>query len=67
MGGWLFQACRYVLADLRKHHARYRRRQDLACELTMQRFAAAQSTIPSTDPVLSAKDRVLPFLKDADI
>jgi RNA polymerase sigma factor (sigma-70 family) len=67
LGGWLFQACRYVLADIRKSRARYLRRQDLARDLTQQRFSAAQRAEGEPDPVLSAAvDEAIAGLRESD-
>ncbi|MFI5378011.1 MAG: sigma-70 family RNA polymerase sigma factor [Tepidisphaerales bacterium] len=67
LGGWLFQACRYVVADLRKNRARYQRRQDLAHDLTAQRLSSAGRGGVSTDPALSAAvDAGIAGLRESD-
>jgi len=37
LAGWLFQACRYVLAETRRNDKRYRHRQDIARDVMLQR------------------------------
>ena len=67
LGGWLFQACRYVLADIRKSRARYLQRQNLACDLSMQRAASVQRLEAAPDPVLSAAvDEAIAGLREND-
>src|SRR4051812_23537878 len=53
LAGWLFQACRYVLAETRRHDKRYRRRQDVARDVMLQRIAAAEASEAAPDPHLS--------------
>src|SRR5712672_2457090 len=43
LAGWLFQACRYVLAETRRNDKRYRRRQDVARDVMLGRIAAAEA------------------------
>src|SRR5258706_7350575 len=54
LGGWLFQASRYVLAETRRTDKRYHRRQDLARDVAMARIAAQASAAAATDTHLSA-------------
>jgi RNA polymerase sigma factor (sigma-70 family) len=54
VAGWLYQACRYVLIDIRKHQARYRRRQDVARDMALQRLTSSATAKPSLDPELAA-------------
>jgi RNA polymerase sigma factor (sigma-70 family) len=67
LGGWLFQACRYVLADIRKSRARYLQRQNLACDLTLRRAASAEQPGAKADPVLSTVvDEAIAGLREND-
>ncbi len=67
LGGWLFQACRYVLADIRKSQARYVHRRNLACDLSLQRAASVQRLEADPDPVLSAAvDEAIAGLREND-
>src|SRR3954465_8337716 len=55
LAGWLFQACRYVLAETRRHDKRYRRRQGIARDVMLQRITAATTAADAApDPHLSA-------------
>src|SRR5712671_4586383 len=54
LAGWLFQACRYVLAETRRNDKRYRRRQDIARDVMLQRIASAGAAEAAPDPHLSA-------------
>ncbi|HEV8379278.1 MAG TPA: sigma-70 family RNA polymerase sigma factor [Tepidisphaeraceae bacterium] len=54
VAGWLFQACRYVLAETRRNDKRYRRRQDIARDVMLQRISAASAADAAPDPHLSA-------------
>src|SRR5438045_6421406 len=54
LAGWLFQACRYVLAETRRNDKRYRRRQEIARDVMLQRIAAIGAAEAAPDPHLSA-------------
>lgn len=54
IAGWLYQACRYVLIDIRKHQTRYHRRQDIARDMALQRLTSSANTQESLDPELAA-------------
>src|SRR5438874_339931 len=54
LAGWLFQACRYVLAETRRNDKRYRRRQDIARDVMLQRISSATAAEAAPDPHLSA-------------
>lgn len=67
LAGWLFRACRYVLADVRKHQARYERRQALARDAALYRLGSCGAAEPSGDPDLSvAVDEAMARLRDSD-
>lgn len=67
VAGWLFQTCRYVLADLRKNRARYKRRQEIARDMSLRRFFEAEGGQPAADPeLLGALDEAISRLRDGD-
>ncbi|MGE5611495.1 MAG: sigma-70 family RNA polymerase sigma factor [Bacillota bacterium] len=67
VAGWLFQACRYVLADIRKHRARYQRRQELARQMAVCRVMDFSHADASPDPELSeALDEAIAGLRESD-
>jgi len=51
--GWLFQACRYVLAETRRNDKRYAI-EDIARDVMLQRISTATAAEAAPDPHLSA-------------
>ena len=67
IAGWLAQTCRYVLADVRKHRARYLRRQQLARDLAVYRFQTHENALPAVESGVSeALDEAISRLREGD-
>src|SRR6476620_9591596 len=45
LSGWLFNTARFVVKDARKQQARYRRREDVARELAVERMAPRRAAV----------------------
>ncbi|MDB5322154.1 MAG: hypothetical protein JWN40_3785 [Phycisphaerales bacterium] len=64
LSGWLFNTARFVVKDARKQQARYRRREDVARELAIERMAPRRAAVsPDTQAAL---DDALATLTERD-